>query len=364
MRFVLLRRTAVAAATTLALLGLAAPPSHAVTTLTLVPSMDPTYPQQVPASSGETTPVRFTVTSSEATTVTATASGPGLEVGPAQSLGTVSGAKGFSVDVRGLDPGFHELKVTVAAQDGAAPVSVTLPLVWTSGSPMVVQPGDLAGRAYGWEGFSTLAGTSTRAVDLLVFLKRGLAFRGLPPRGRPTCKAAGPTAGGECLPYSYDPASGLVQVGSGIIGRVVGEGLYTSGFARADTDDGELFASYLATDPLSFAKRHTALTGSWSYESKDDPSGIVKERVRFHRHHGYRLSWTEDGKTRTLTGGWSVNGRGKITFRAKGKVRQVGTLLLGGAKVGKGKPVKHGLWLVLGGRKGTLGDGNLLTRGK
>ena len=52
-------------------------------------------------------------------------------------------------------------------------------------------------------------------------------------------------------------------------------------------------------------------------------------------------------------------------FKAHGKVVQTGTLALAGHKVGKPKPRKLGLWLVLGGRTGKgapdkRGDGNLL----
>jgi hypothetical protein len=39
---------------------------------------------------------------------------------------------------------------------------------------------------------------------------------------------------------------------------------------------------------------------------------------------------------------------------------QVGTLALAGPKVGRPKPAKLGLWLVLSGPKGKSGDGNLL----
>jgi hypothetical protein len=52
----------------------AAPAEAAAPTLTLVPTLDPAYPLQVPTTGS--TPIRFTVTSSEAVAVQATASWP------------------------------------------------------------------------------------------------------------------------------------------------------------------------------------------------------------------------------------------------------------------------------------------------
>jgi hypothetical protein len=340
--------TALAVAATLSVVVPQAPASAAAPTLTLVPTLDPTYPLQVPTSG--TTPIRFTVTSSEATPVEASASGDGLEATPVPP-GEVSGAKGFAVDVRGLAPGFHTLEVAVqVAGQPDTRVAVRLAAVWTSGSPTPPPGGDLRGRAYGWQG-------PAGETDMVSFVTKELAYRGLPTRGRPRCKAVG----GGCVPYSFDPATGLVQVGTDLIGRVAGDTLVTSGLARSSVP-GEVFAQYVDGRPLTYAGRRTRLVGRWSLDSKvTPPTGVAVTQVTFRRNGAFRLRYVADGRAHRLNGRYLLRGQGKVLLRTHRKrTSQVGTLLLAGTKVGKANPRAYGLWLVLG---GTKRGGSFLVRG-
>jgi hypothetical protein len=339
-----------AVASVVALVGLAAP-AHALPTITLVPTLDPSYPLQVPSAAGETNPILFTVTTSEPVDVTATASGTGLVAAPV-ALGTVSGAKGFSMAVRGTAAGFHTLTVTVTA-DGLEPVSVDLSNVWTTGSALPAPRDSLAGRAYGWSGPGSTS-------DLLSFVSKDYAFRGLPAYGRPTCKNPASKKFAGCVPYSYDTTTGLVQVGTDLIGRVVGSGLFTSGFAHGV----ELFTPYEDREPLSYADRGRRYSGKWSYEDSSRPGGITVQKVRFSRSGRVRLVWQDAAGTHRLNGDYAVGRKGRITFRRGGKVRERGTLLEVGHRVGRGKRGALGLWLVIDGRRDAATDGNLLTRGR
>jgi hypothetical protein len=68
----------------------------------------------------------------------------------------------------------------------------------------------------------------------------------------------------------------------------------------------------------------------------------------------------DDGKTHNLSGTYRIGRRGKITFKAKGKVAQIGTLVAVGATLDKPRPAKLGFWLILSGTNGKRPDGNLL----
>jgi hypothetical protein len=339
-----------ASATLAALVGVATPAS-AVPTVTLVPTLDPSYPLQVPSAPDETNPIRFTVTTSEPVAVTASASGTGLVAAPL-SLGVVDGAEGFAMNVRGTSGGFHTLTVTVTAGE-APPVEVSLSNVWTTGSALPASGGSLAGRAYGWSG---PGGGSA----LLSFVSKDYAYRGLPEYGRPTCKNPASKGFAGCEPYSYDPATGIVQVGTDLIGKVIGSGLFTSGLARGT----DLYAGYEDRTPLSYADRGRRYAGRWSYEDPARPGGTTAQKVRFRRDGSVRMVWTDAAGTHRLNGSYAVGRKGRITFRRGGKVRERGTLLEVGRRVGHGKRGAMGLWLVLDGGKGQPPDGNLLTRGR
>jgi len=330
-------------------------PALAVSSVT-----DPLDPQVVPTSGTDAEGIGFTVTSTEAASVTATASGTGLTITDANQVLAVTAGKSeyFSVHVMASTPGFHALTVTVSAT-GATPQQVTLPYVWADGSPAFPSTGSLVGRTYGWQGGYNIAGleSSVRATDMISFVSPTLAYLGLPPAGQPKCA----TAGKGCVPYAYDPATGLVQVGDGVVGRVVGDDLRTDGFTPADEEVPELYAHEYFTDPLVFPKAGSRYQGYWRYLDSSYPSGLVYESVVFRRDGTYSLAFRVDNhKTRSLSGTYRIGRRGKITFRSKGKVAQIGTLAAVGATLDKPRPAKLGFWLILSGPHGKEPDGNLL----
>jgi hypothetical protein len=331
--------------------------AQAAPVLSLSSVVDPADPQVVPTGS-DTEAVDFAVGTTEAASVTVTASGAGLTIANPGQVLTVGSAAGFSVQVSATTPGFHALTVTVSAT-GATPQSVTLPYVWADGSPAFPSTGSLAGRTYGWQGTDQVTGleSSTRAVEMLSFVSPTLAYVGLPAAGRPRCA----TAGKGCVAYSYDVASGLVQVGTHVVGRVDGDGLRTDGFVPADNQDGELFAHEALAHPLAVARPRTRLGGTWRYRSRDYPTGITYEQVTFRKDGTCAVAFSVDGgKVQKLAGGYAVGRGGEVTFRSRGTVAQVGTLLLVGSRLGRPAPASLGLWLVLSGPQGRHGDGNLL----
>ena len=334
--------------------------AHAAPVLMVTSILDPADPQAVPASSSDTESIHFKVTTTEAASVTATASGPGLTISDPNQVLAVTSEKYFSFHVAASTPGFHALTVIVSAT-GAIPQQVTLPYIWADGSPAFPSTGSLAGRSYGWQGSTEVAGleSSIRDTGMISFVSPTMAYLGLPPAGRPRCKAPGK----GCVPYAYDASIGLVQVGTGIVGRVVGDGLRTDGFVPPDESVGELFAYETFTRPLLFPKAGSRFEGTWRYQDDHYPVGLVFESVTFHKNGTYALGFAVDnGPTKRLSGSYRIGKRGKVTFRAKGKVAQIGTLAAVCAKLGKPRPASLGFWLILSGPNGKRPDGNLLER--
>ena len=323
--------------------------------LTASPTRDTSLPRLVTLN-GDTTLFSFVVTTTEATTVTVSGSGPGLSV-LAGSPQAVSGSASLGVYVAATTPGTHTLSVTFSAP-GAAPVAVDVPYVVAEHSPLPPSTGSLAGRSYGWMGYDNVMESSSRDSSMLTFVNGTYAYVGLPPAGTPTCRKAGR----GCEPYSYDSATGFVQVGEHIVGKVLGEGLYTDGFIAADEQDGELFSAYTATDPLTFAAKRTRLAGVWHFKARFYPVGIWAQSVTFRKNGTYDLYYQvgDRDERHSFSGTYAVTKPGRVVFRSHGRVVQLGTLALAGAKVGAPKPRTHGLWLVLSGPKGKHGDGNLL----
>lgn len=337
--------------------------AFAAPVLAVSSSLDPADPQIVPTS-GDAEIVQFKVTTTEAASVTATASATGLTISDPNRVLAVSSttATYFDVHVVASTPGFHALTVTVSAT-GATPQQVTVPYVWAIGSPAFPSTESLAGRSYGWQGSTDVAGleSSVRATDMISFVSPTMAYLGLPSAGLPKCTA--PSKG--CVPYSYDAATGLVQVGTDIVGRVVGDGLNLDGFVPVDDEGPELFEKELFTDPLQLAKAGSRFKGVWRYEPDYYPVGLGYEKVIFHKNGTYRLAYAMDTeKTKWLTGTYRVGKRGKITFKSKGKVAQLGTLSAVCAKLDKPRPSLLGFWLILSGPNGKRPDGNLLTPAK
>lgn len=330
--------------------------------LTVTSLLDSSYPQEVPFN-GDAEDIVFQVSTTEATSVTATAAASGLTItgtGVPQPVTTTGGT--IRLGVTATTPGMHSLAVTFDAP-GATPVQVTLPYVFASATTVPAGTGSLAGRSYGWMGYEHIHTRSYRRADMLTFVDATYAYLGLPPAGRPTCSRPGR----GCYRYAYDPATGVVQVGGDIVGKVVGDGLATDGWVLPEQHDSELFAAYTATEPLTFAAKGTRLTGTWHFRAKYFPEGIWAQSVTFRKDGTYSLYWQVEvaGGHHSLTGTYAVTKPGLVVFKAHGKVVQIGTLALAGSKVGKPKPGKLGLWLVLGGEKDNghrnkRGDGNLL----
>jgi len=323
--------------------------------LTASYTRDPSLPRLVTLN-GDTTLFSFAVTTTEATTVTVTGAGPGLTT-LAGSAQPVSGSASLGVYVAATTPGSHTLSVTFSAPS-AAPVVVDVPYVVATRSPLAPSTGSLAGRSYGWMGYENVMESSTRDSSMLTFVNATYAYVGLPPAGAPKCTKAGK----GCEPYSYDSTTGFVQVGGYIVGKVLGDGLYTDGWIPADEEDGELFSTYVAKEPLTFAPKGTRLGGRWHFKAKYYPAGIWAQSVTFRKNGTYQLYYQvgAQGERHSFSGTYAVTKPGRIVFKARGRVVQVGTLALAGSAIGKPEPRTLGLWLVLSGPKGKHGDGNLL----
>lgn len=326
-----------------------------VLTVTSVP--DASYPQAVTLN-GDAENIVFNVSTTEATSVTATAVATGLTVtgtGVPEPVPTTGGT--IRLGVTATTPGMHSLAVTFDAP-GATPVQVTLPYVFAAGSPVPAGTGSLAGRSYGLMDYETIMESSTRTASMLTFVNATYAYLGLPPAGRPKCKSAGK----GCVPYAYDAATGVVQVGGYIVGKVVDQGLATDGWAVPYGDPGGQFMADTATDPLTFAPKGTRLAGAWHFRAQFYPAGIWAQSVTFRKNGTYDLYYQvgDRDERHRFSGRYAVTRPGRVVFKAHGRVVQVGTLALAGHKVGKPRPAKLGLWLVLSGPKGKHGDGNLL----
>jgi hypothetical protein len=346
----------------------------AVITVTSTPSWR--FPQQLPAaSSGLTTRITVTVSSTEpVASATATAQYDGAELlvtNPVQQLGTLAQPKTISFDVAGVAPGMHHLFVDVTSPSSLGG-GTTLPYLWTSGSPLLTGTNPLFDRSYGWQGTEHVAGleSSTRAVQMLTIVSDTFAYVGLPPNGRPVCT----TEGRGCVRYAYENLGQILQVGTGIIAKPYGPGLYTDGLVPADEQDGELFGRHVFSGYDSFTSSHSHLNGTFRYSSLDYPTGLTYEKVTFRKDGSYALAYAYDGgKVKKLAGRFRLGKHGEITFRSpRGRVVQRGTVLIEGRPaacvlketcLGRGGgPYKRGIWLILSGAKGKHPDGNLLQR--
>ena len=102
--------------------------------------------------------------------------------------------------------------------------------------------------------------------------------------------------------------------------------------------------------------------GVWHFKAKYYPVGIWAQSLTLRKNGTYELYYQvgDRDERHSFSGTYAVTKAGRIVFKAKGRVVQVGTLALAGPEIGKPKPRKLGLWLVLSGPKGKSGDGNLL----
>ena len=101
--------------------------AHAAPVLAVTSSIDPADPQAV-STGTDTEGIQFKVSTTEAASVTATATGPGLTISDPVQVLAVTATTYFSFHVTATTPGFHALTVTVSAT-GATPQQVTLPYV-------------------------------------------------------------------------------------------------------------------------------------------------------------------------------------------------------------------------------------------
>jgi hypothetical protein len=334
----------------------AASPASAAPTLSV--SFSSSLPVAIPVADGEDfTDFDVTVhTDSPATNVTLTATGDGIVAFRSEHLDTLSDQETVIMYLAGSTPGLHTVTVTATA-DGAAPAMASRANVWVPGGT-IPGGGDLTGHTWGYQGFSNNAGpeSSVRDTEMLSFVSPTYVFDGMPPSGRPVCTHASRS----CLTYSYDPASGLVQVDNEIIGQVLGSSLYTDGFIPADLEDGELYSPYTAKDPIAYLPAHTRLSGHWRFKSSDYPYGLVYEDLTLRKSGTYALSFRyDDTRTRHLTGTYAVTGQGKVTFRQHHGPAQTGTLQSVATAAGRPEPAALGVWLTLV-RNRHYVDGNLL----
>ena len=359
---------------TAAALLVPAPPASAAPVLSMAPDLPTNYPRQVPPSAtGQTTRISVVVTSSEPVTVTAYSDDDSLTIAdPQRSFDTLNEPTTVSFDVAALAPGMHSLSIQMDGSTGPpySSVYVGFPFLWTSGSALSPGTGGLRLTSYGWQGTERVAGrdSPTRAVRMLTIVDEKFAYVGLPAFGRPKCTAEGH----GCLPYAFDGKTGLLQVGTSIIGRPHGlqTGAYLDGLVPAA--DGEPYGRYDFAGDDVLLRAHSPLTGTYKYSSSDYPSGLTYQKVTFRKDRSYSLAYAYDGgEVKKLAGRFRLGNNGKITFRSsQGKVVQRGTVLREGrtaACVVKqtclragGGPYDRGIWLILSGRKGKHPDGNLL----
>ena len=328
------------------------------------------YPRQVPlAATGQTTRLSVVVTSSEPVTVTARSYDGALTIAdPQRSLGVTPQPTTVSFDVAALSAGFHQLDVQVDGSTGPPFYSfaVGFGYVWTSGSalPEVVPGGRGVRRLiYGYQ-------APGGPPQLLTFVSNEYAYLGLPANGQPTCTQEG--AG--CVRYWADPSpsSGVVQIGTGIVGAFHRGGFYTDGFVPAGPTTGTPYGRHDFINPLYFMGSRNGMKGTFAYSDRSRTSGLTREKVTFLKYAGnlvgdYRLTYAyAGGRKRTLEGTFRVEKDGAITFRNdRGRVVQRGTVLGTGralpcALEGTCRQGARGIWLILSGRKGKHPDGNLL----
>jgi hypothetical protein len=349
-------------------------PAASAAGFTITTDLPYNYPRQVPlAATGQTTRLSVVVTSSEPVTVTARSYDGTLTIAdPQRSLGTTPQPTRVSFDVAALTPGFHQLDVQVDGSTGPPfySIAVGFGFVWASGSPLPeVVPSARKARVQVY-GYQAPGGPP----QLLTFASREYAFLGLPGYGQPACTQEG--AG--CVRYWVDPrtSSGVVQIGTDIVGAFHRGGFYTDGFVPAGPATGTPYGQYDFINPLYFVSSRNGMRGTYAYTDRSRTSGLTREKVTFLKYAGnlvgeYRLTYAyAGGRKRTLEGKFRVENGGAITFRDnRGRVVQRGTVLGTGralpcALEGTCRSGKAGgprdIWLILSGRKGKHPDGNLL----
>lgn len=357
-----------------ALLVPAAPASGAPG-FTIATDLPYNYPRQVPlASSGHTTRLSVVVTSSEPVTVTARSYDGTLAIAdPQRSLGITLQPTTVSFDVAALTPGFHQLDVQVDGSTGPPFYSfaVGFGYVWASGSPLPATESSVhrsRGHVYGYQ-------ASGGPARLMTFVSDDYVHLGLPANGQPACTHEGD----GCVRYWADPSpsSGVVQIGTDIVGAFHRGGFYTDGFVPAGAATGTPYGQYDFINPLYYLGARNGMRGTFAYSDRSRTSGLTREKVTFLKYAGnlvgdYRLTYAyAGGRKRTLEGTFRVERDGAITFRDdRGRVVQRGTVLGTGralpcavkdtCRTTLPRPGQRGIWLILSGKKGKHPDGNLL----
>jgi hypothetical protein len=326
-------------------------PSHALATMTVVTVDDPTYPQKLSTSVGRVTDIK--VTADGATDVVVTFSGAGLSFNtPVVNLGTVSGEKRTTVDVKAVTAGFHTLDVQVTSSNSST-VSASLPYMWAPGGTPIPATGDLTGLYYGnVDGYSSTGGVSYQDRDLLTFLDGATAYVGNPPKGRPRCRTASATGLSGCVAYRYDTSTGLVQIGDAI-GRVMPTSVYTNGIGTGDDSDGELFSERVFSERVDYPGVGKRYGGNWEFSyGQFMETGPTFVRLSLRKNGRFELQTAfANGEAKTKRGTYALTAPGRLRLKG-GFGTELHTLAVRTTNKGKAKPGK-GIWLTLVKGKGT-----------
>ena len=153
-------------------------------------------------------------------------------------------------------------------------------------------------------------------MNMLTFVNATYAYVGVPPAGQPKCKSAGK----GCVPYAYDPATGVVQVGDDIVGKVARRG---AGHRRLDRGRRAGAASCSRRTPRPTRSpsppKGTRLAGVWHFRDKYYPAGIWAQSVTFRKNGTYDLYYQVGDKDErhSFSGTYAVTKPGQVVFKSQ-----------------------------------------------
>lgn len=247
---------------------------------------DPTLPSELATSTQRRWQLRLPGTGTP-TTTTVTVAGDGVRSSPAERV-VDSSTTTYPSFALTADPGVHTVTITVT-REGWATRSADY-TVWVSGGEPLVGEDSLAGRSWAApEAAYYSDGRYNRQQSAVWFVDDTHAVLGWPAAGLPDC----PTG---CLPYFYDAASGLVQVGGVAIGRVTERGVYLDGALPPgdDWEDGQAWFD----QPVDFWAPKRRVSGRWRWTDGDAlPSETGPFALRLRRDGRFRV--TDAGRSHT-----------------------------------------------------------------